>query len=717
MDMDKSLISWLLLVLSLCLFSSLKVSAWPITSDMVKRTDEISVTSKPDKQKEHLSASDLRFVMAQRFVDLHEMYLSRDDAKYTSMLRATLRHARRLEPTQCVVFQRQLIEIGNAIGYDGIEPVWLVYQDCTAAGDDKSLGPERQKNAQLLKQGLRFAREPLPQLSLRITYWNSTIERGLRGDAMRVLLKQFTLAQPAMAQRWGIHQLLNQPEISTALCGLPIRVDQFGKTALPELVRRAGCLTDAGANPKDICNKLFPQSSLNGTSPSNSSPFPQGISDEEKNRLESFCNGLTGTGAAGTAGIDDLDAYSSDQCTSEDSTRLYETAKIIDLMMNCYFPDQGSPLAEGATSANYDRILNRIVEWQRDRNHYAASLMTGRSHDDPGRNFYSAEGSTPQQARDNLLDQLANNPPNGYSISKNPDGSVTIETEYDQENPDGTTSRVRDTKTYGTDGSTTGNRIVENKDGSGHGGTSSTTSDGTSVSIQLEWDADGKVTKKTETTTDKDGKTTTTTTEFEYDEEGNVKNTKTSTATSTPSEPGGFDPHNPACQELMALDVMPGGGRSKFWNDLFNRPYKSDPRTVHPAPDQEADWSKEPFCGAPGIGSNNARAKCSTPVMCAPDTYLDNSCTCQQQTGGAIALKGCATATCPEGTTPVPVGANACTCQTAEGGAPGLAPPPGPRPDVTRAFSEFIWNRSGGKIFITDEMARRHNTVLETSPR
>src|SRR5262245_48353555 len=76
-------------------------------------------------------------VLRQRFADLHKAYLAADGKKYTPLLRATLRHARRLEPAQCATYQAALVDAGNAAGYDGLEPVWLVYQDCASAGSQK----------------------------------------------------------------------------------------------------------------------------------------------------------------------------------------------------------------------------------------------------------------------------------------------------------------------------------------------------------------------------------------------------------------------------------------------------------------------------------------------------------------------------------------------------------------------------------------------------
>jgi peroxiredoxin len=676
-----------------------------------------------------LSASERRRVMAQRFVDLHEAYLSLDGAKYTSLLRATLRHARRLEPAQCVAFQRQLIDVGNLVGYDGLESVWLVYQDCAAAGQAKSLRAFRIKNVKLLKDGLRFIQGPAPQLPLRVTHWNSTIERGVRGEALRVLLEQFVLADPPTAQGWSVHQLLNQPATRNALCDLPTRSDQFGRIALSELIRQVGCLTGAGPTPTNICDKVFPRDSSatstaepsaaelgHGIEPSAGMDL-EGISDEDKSRLRDFCDSLTGVGEASAAGIDDLDAFSEDQCASEGGTRLYETEKIHGLIQECYFSDEGNPLAIGATSADIGRILNIPFEYKIGDDTYGVALMVGKSHDDPGRSFYGAYGSTPKEAMRALLNQLADDPPNGWTVEVQPDGLTEMEGEYDIQNPDGTKTHVEETIRFDETGSVRLQKLI-NEDGSITYRQENKSIWGDSSTSEREDDANGKTTKKTETETDEDGKKTTKTTEYHYDDEGKLTGTTTTTVTDpdVPSEMGQFDPHNQACQQLMALEVLPGSNRGKYWNELFNRPYKSDPRTIDPSPEDE-DWSQEPFCGAPTLGSNDPPTKCRTPVMCAPDTYMDESCKCQHPTGGVIVLRGCATVLCPEGSHPVPVGANACICQTAEADESGPRPTPGPSPDVPRVFSELIWNRPDGRLFITADMANPPERALETRPR
>ena len=638
-----------------------------------------------------VSAPEARNILAQRFTDLHQMYLSTDAKSYTSILRATLRHARRLSPDQCVDFQRTLVTVGNAIGYDGLEPVWAIYQDCAAAATAIAARKYRSETAALLKKGLHFRREEShPQLSVRVSYWNTTIERGVRPDAVRILMRQFANADPTIVQGWTLGQLVSSSATRAALCALPQRLDQTGEVALPELLRSASCLTGTRARIKDVCDKLF-----HGRTTDSSASIPA----TDLRRLQDTCDRLpTGTALAG-AGIDNLDNFATDQCTSEDSAHLYDTGKIAGLIEDCYFGSQGNPLAAGSvSSANFDTILNEVVTWPRGPNDYAASLITGQSSDDPGRNIYLAEGHSPQDARQNLLDQLVRSPPSDSTVSRNEDGSVTATTSRDQTNPDGTTSHTDSTTQYGTDGSSSTSWSTRNSDGTGAGGTSQAKPDSSSTSTTLTWDKDGNVTQKVETTTDKDGKTTTSTTQYEHNSDGEITDTKTSTTSTDQLEPGHFDPHNPACQQLMTLDIGPGGGR-KMWNDAFKRPYWIDPRSIDPTPTQVDHWSEEPYCGAPGLGGSDAAPTCKSAVLCSDDTEIDvNSCTCKRPVTGQIAARGCFAVDCSEGSVPIPIGSNACMCAAAVAGGGGVSLPPRPSPEVVRALGELMWNRPDGSL-------------------
>src|SRR5262249_8537884 len=158
-----------------------------------------------------------------------------------------------------------------------------------------------------------------------------------------------------------------------------------------------------------------------------------------------------------------------------------------------------------------------------------------------------------------------------------------------------------------------------------------------------------------------------------YDENGNATTT-TSNESSGPSttaaqgesdlEPSTFDPHNPACQQLATLQVLPGISQSLFWDKLFKRPYFVDPRTVNPNPAGiTIGVGKEPFCDAQGLGDNNPPSKCLSPEMCSPMTSMSDSCRCQPPTAQPIALRGCISTVCPPGQNPIPVGATYCICQ------------------------------------------------------
>src|SRR5438552_3966000 len=96
------------------------------------------------------SASDLPQLAA-----IHFSYLRRDGATHTRLLRGALREARRLVPEVCVERQRNLLSVGGALGFDGLESLWLIYQDCAAQGSGPILTQAREENARLLQKNLR----------------------------------------------------------------------------------------------------------------------------------------------------------------------------------------------------------------------------------------------------------------------------------------------------------------------------------------------------------------------------------------------------------------------------------------------------------------------------------------------------------------------------------------------------------------------------------
>lgn len=392
--------------------------------------------------------------------------------------------------------------------------------------------------------------------------------------------------------------------------------------------------------------------------------------------------------------MDLLDGFSSDQCTGEDETYLYETEEIAQLIQDCYMSDgEGNPFALGP--ADLGEVCNVIIEWE-NAGTANAFITVGSGKD---RDHYHGTGNTPEEARERLDKQLAD-----AAIGTDAEGnSILQRNEWEETNPDGTKNTVSETVSR-----TPGGSIVTQTDTTyGDGGSSSVRTqqnpDGSSETRSVGVDKEGNSTTMT-SETDKEGNTTIKT--VNRDQDGNVVSEGEGTIGAPDKESGDenhFDPHNPACQELATMGTLPGSNRGRFWDELFERGRQVDPRKVYPAPDT-AGSEEEPLCGAQGLGNTNAPARCNTPVLCAEGTELDDSCQCSRPLAGTIALRGCFAANCPPDTAPQPLGMNACRC------SPGEEPvgDPAPLPDVARAnlfFSELVWNRGDGQVFVTEEMA------------
>lgn len=578
----------------------------------------------------------------------------------------------------CVQRQKELVAVAKTLGFDGLEPLWLIYQDCAAQDRGKGLLQARMENLSALKGALRYAAGPAPQLPLRVSHWNSLFERGVRGEAVRKVIEGYAKADPTKAQGWSLRGALAQSQIQSSICGIPPRLDQYGKIAAAELLRMGQCIAGA-LGPSEICDQL-------------ASGEAAGMSQANRDRLAKLCDSMGPAAGAVGGGIDLLDGFSSDECAGESETFLFETEKIAQLVQDCYMSDsEGNPFALGPTDVGI--VANQLIEWESGGTANAfITVGSGKEKD-----HYHGTGNTPEEARQQLEKKLAE-----ASQGKDAEGNSILRSETREEkNADGTTSTIEETVKRSSEGSTITETNRTNSDGSSSSIRTEQNADGSSETNSVSVDADGNTTT-TESQTDKAGNTTTTV--VNRDKDGKV--TGSGQMTSGPPESGdenGFDPLNPACQELATLGTMPGNNRNQFWDDLLERGRHVDPRKIYPNPDS-AGTEEEPLCGAPGIGNTNAPAKCNNPVMCMEGTVLDDSCTCSPPLGGAVALRGCFSATCPPDTTPQPVGANACICSRGEG-----APQPVPLPDVAHraevSFSELVWNRSDGMIFVTQEMA------------
>ena len=616
-----------------------------------------------------------------RFAELRSAYLAADEG-YIPLLRATLRHARRLVPTECLAAQTQLVTFGSSAGYDGLEPMWLVYQDCLASGSAMTVGLGRAANFAAFQAGLHYTlATPHPQLFPRVSHYNTRIDRGVRGDALRAVLASH--AAQGVAGSWtSLHGLLRNSTVVANLCALPMRLNQFGDIADAELLRHATCAAGVGSNLRDVCSQLFPVGQgSGGTVP--------GLSPADSARLEGLCDRMGGSAGASTAGIDMLDGFSTDWCLGEASGRV-SSEELPGLIMDCYFGnEEGSPVADGeVTSANHQEWESWLVTWDAGGYHEASLILV----EEEGGPRY-AVGETPEEAGAALRDQLAAAPPPGYEATENEDGSLTLRQTETYEKDDGTQAERTKTITVTSTGA-----VVTMWTTSDVEKTQQTNPDQSGWALVVTRDGNGNVKKEEFTEWDSDGNMTTRT--REYDEEGNL--IKESTTSSTPGTPNGFDPNNPACQELMALGLV-FGSRDEMFDALYERGTGPGPEVINPSPEDDSTWGEAPSCGAMGLGGNGSRPQCSSPVMCEDGAVLNEECMCEQETGSVPPASGCLEARCAEGTVPVPVGAFGCDCVSEEEGGANLPPLPDPT-TLTEMTEEFVWNRPEGEIVVTPEM-------------
>ena len=702
---------------------------------------------------------------AELFSQLNMAYMKGDGKLYQDCLKHGLYEAHRLHPEACVLRQRDLLKVGSSRGFDGMESLWLIYQDCASITTDKQLISMRSENARLFGKGLRFKADPAMHIQIRVSRWNSLIERGVRGEALRVLLQEFAAADPEIAQAWSHDKLLSHASVKQGLCQLEPRRTKTWEVALTDLIRNGQCLTGIEPNVNELCGALGRGngSKISVRSSTEITTALEKMEVEDRERLIDFCDRFSGGGGAGSVGIDSLDMFSTDMCIAEGPSRLSETGKVTELFVGCYLEGESNPFASGRPGSGdlgKEEYRGVVIHYRTGQHVYNASVTIG-----PGKEgeHYHGLGSTPEEAADDLASKLEID---GYEVNEE-NGTYTATRTNEYENEDGSTSRVVEHITWNADGSSStsrethypdGSRVEEqtnsnadgtssrnrethNPDGSHELDRTTTNSDGSSRRIEWTTDSDGNIKTQTITETDAEGNTTTTTTNNEHDEEGTIvgqtvtvtKNGETTTtqydsdgnATTTnklPDGERGFDPHNPACQELMRLQVVGTTGDSPFWDALFDRKSWVDPRKVKPRPNKgDSRQNQEPFCGAGGVGNNNEPTKCNLPIMCQPDEYLDDSCNCIKQNKDSVALRGCMMVNCSPEQTPVPVGMNMCICvgendSGGDSGPPGNPNGPGPDPisiekfGVAGPFGELLWNHHGDGINAIPKLQERPDT-------
>ena len=637
------------------------------------------------------------------FAEISEAYCKRNGKAYTKLLRRALGEAHRLLPADCVLRQAELVRHASAHGFDGLESLWLMYQDCAAASRDPHIMKQRVENARRFKKGYHYKGPPAPQLPQRVARWNSLMERAVRGEALRVVLAHFAKLRPEDSEHMNHSDLLAQREVRANLCELPLRRNQYGAVALSELLRQGQCLLQRASGGTFGVNQLCQELEAGGA---RISEALEAMSRQEVDRLSEFCGArAAGSGLSGV-GFDALDGFASDLCVTESTNDLADYQSVAQLMADCYSDPEANPFAgEAGGEAEDDREGGFGGEDEprgEDESEGGEGEEGGDAEDGGGSG--SGEGEEAANAEEDGDSGSGEGRGSGSSEEgggqwqvavvgdtmdvtyTSPEGNIYGHVEpLDPDNPDA--SFVSAQMEIEAQVQTYGDTNVE------------PTEDNTTV-----YDSGNQPGSSDEDAGDAETSPGGEGSNAETSPGGEGSNAETSPggeggdAETSPDGIGGsFDPNNPACQQLVKMGLLSGGRQADFWSEFFGRaPYHVRAGTINPSPDApDADpGAGEMACGPTG-GDSLAGARCNSFELCAEGSVYDENCRCVAVNRGTLKASGCVGTRCPNGTTAVPIGMNQCVCSSDEPeeliGAPGAGPLPDPMVDPR---SELLWNRT-----------------------
>jgi hypothetical protein len=588
--------------------------------------------------------------------------------EYTPRLRAKLTQIAALSPATCVSEQRSLLDLARLEGLDGLESLWLAYQDCAARTTAVEVRRAAQANARRLRSAVRYTEDVAYQLGQWTTSHHGLFAREVRGEALRAVMTRLAALEPLYVGLASGTSLLASAPARAATCAVAPRRNGAGTMARSELERLATC---AIVDVEDRCAAA--RAGLTAS-------FP-GLSAGEIARLAELCGEASTGGSAGlgSVGLDALDGLATGGCLDglEDGVAQppgYDPAAMAELISACYGDGAAegvNPLASGYGSTYYgtDELglhgaglyVWRIAE---PGTVYSAVIT-------PDRDFLPLPSVEPGQTT-----TVTNPDGTTTTITADSDGSTAIHHHGTVTNDDGSVTKVDEASEIAADGSITNHASQEtiNADGTSDKTWSVSTDDGkghrTEDTTYQHFDADGNslgsTRTVTETTTNDDGTTTTTTTTTLTDADGTV-HTSVDTTTGDALEPGG-DPTNPACRELTALGYLGRDGVSRIDLEALAAGGIVDPRTVYPVPGEVDPQAGDEACHGnytqPGLA-------CDLPILCLEGMNDDCTCATGVVTGMTLQSTNCLAMQCAPGEHAVGGGGQSCQCvsdevQTAE---------------------------------------------------
>ncbi len=594
--------------------------------------------------------------------------------EYTPRLRAKLTQIAALSPATCVSEQRSLLDLARLEGLDGLESLWLAYQDCAARTTAVEVRRAAQANARRLRSAVRYTEDVAYQLGQWTTSHHGLFAREVRGEALRAVMTRLAALEPLYVGLASGTSLLASAPARAATCAVAPRRNGAGTMARSELERLATC---AIVDVQDRCAAA--RAGLTASF--------AGWSAGEVARLAELCGEASTGGSAGlgSVGLDALAGFTEGSCLDslEDGVAQapgYDPAELAELVAACYgdgTATEANPVASGygGTYVGSDILGLRgagLYVWKiEDGGTTYAAVIT------PDRDFLPLPSVDPGEST-----TVTNPDGTTTTIRVGADGSTDIHHRGTITNDDGSTTTVDEVSEISATGEVLGHASQEtvNADGSRDRTWTMTTDDGkghrTEDTTYEHYDTDGNSTGSTrtivESTDNADGTTTTTTTTTIKDADGNVFTT-VETETADALEPGA-DPTNPACRELTALGYLGRDGMSRVDLDALADGGIVDPRTIYPAPGEVDPQAGDEACHGhytqPGLA-------CDLPILCLEGVNDDCTCATGVVTGMTLQSTNCLAMRCAPGEVAVGGGGQSCQCVTDETQADEDRPGPG----------------------------------------
>lgn len=594
---------------------------------------------------------------------MHSLYVARDAKRYRTMAKDAIYEAHRLSPASCASRQATLAEVVATDGWDGLEALWLMYQDCGAHAKDTATKSLLAANAKRAFRTLRFKDEAAPQLPQRVSRWNSMRERQVSSLALRsIIVSMGSAKEPEAHAKKKLNQTLRDTSVAKGLCAMPLRRDQKNRVAFPELMRSLNC-TVAGV-PSDvgstdtICDALNDLAN-NPTPSAKSQAVLAGLSQlsvADRQRIVDMCNNRgMGTAPSGL-GSDPLDAFTESDCFESTFDQSADAQEITSQFIDCFEASQGesNPFADGddGDDGNHDGYDGsgepgaHIFQWPSSSSREGILIWVNASN---GNTYLRIvrDGEDVNAAWNGVAEQACAEGASEH-CPESTDGGMSGGSGGADGGSGGGADGGMGGSGGGADGGSGGS---DGGMGSEDGGTTTGGSDGGSGGSGM--GGSGGM----------------------GGEDGGAGGAMSGSG----DEPGSsYNLDDPACQDLAARGLL-GGGLQAFWDQFYGRGgYMGRPGSIDPSPDQNEPAKSEDDCGpAP---SASAGAPCRSVMMCTDDTTMGGTCDCGPILVGVnVEVGTCFDLDCPPGQEARGLGGRMCSCVTiGEQMTPSGPPPPLP---------------------------------------